>query len=141
MSISPTSKVEMVVYKTAEVASQAVVFNKCAPVVANAVGLVGQACLDEPSLVVAGAVGAIAIKELGPHVAPYVKAVADPVLATAQHYPKTTVLATSYMCSKLLPIAATGEPISVSAASIACTAAAASLLGYLIKETPQKAKG
>jgi len=58
----------------------------------------------------------------------------DPVVSVAQKYPKATILTTSTICSSLLPFAVTGEPISVAAATVSCTASAASLLAYIFKE-------
>lgn len=137
MSINPTSKTEMVLYKTSEVASEHIVRNACAPVVLQAAQMAGQAYLNHPSLVVATTASAIAAKELTPHVSPYIKRVTNPVIAITQNYPKTTAMTTSCLCAKALPFAATGEPVSVAVAGITCTAAAASLLAYLTSNPEQ----
>ncbi len=140
MSVSPTSKKEAVIYRTSEVLSEAFVRSTAAPALVNAVQMAGQACLNNPPLVVAGALGAIATKELVDRVAPHVRHIADPVIKITQEYPKTTALSASLLCCKSLPWAATGEPTGVVVAGIACSATAMSLLGYLINGNPKESE-
>jgi len=138
MSVQAKSRFEMVIEKATDTIAHSVVYGKGSPIVVKAAEQAGQACLAHPSLVVIGAVTAIAAKELSPHVTHHLKPVVDPVVAVTQKYPKITLLTTSTICSSFLPFAATGEPLSVTAATISCTAAAASLLAYMLKEEGRK---
>jgi hypothetical protein len=137
MSISPPSKIETAITTTTRIVSDAFVRNTCAPVILDAAQLAGQACLNNPSLIVVGTASVIATKELATCMAPTVKRFASPVVAVTKDYPKTTALTTSYLCSKALPFAVTGEPINVAVAGVTCTVAAASLWAYLTKKDPE----
>ena len=127
------SKVEIVVEKTVQMAS-CYLINKGTPVVIKVIEGAGHACLNHPPLIVAGAVAAIAAKELGPRALSYLKPMTDSIVDVVEKHPKTTLLTTATMCSSFLPFAVTGEPLSVTAAGVSCTAAAISLAAYMLKE-------
>jgi hypothetical protein len=127
------SKIEIVVNTASQVTGR-ILATQSMPFVEKAVVAVGQTCQQHPSLIVAGAVGTIAVKEYGSHVAPYLKPVVEPIGSFAQKYPKITLLTTSTVCSTLLPYAATGEPFTVTATGISCAAAAAAFVAYILTE-------
>lgn len=111
-----------------------IALDKCSPYIEAAIIAAGVTCQSHPSLIVATAVTAIAVKEHGSKVAKYVKPVAEPVINIADKYPKTTLLTTSTICSTLLPYAFSGEPITVTATAASCSAAFAAFTAYLLKK-------
>lgn len=125
------SKIEFICSKAAELASYYVMTNQGgSDAVISSVSKVGQACVNEPRLVVAGAAAAIILKEASPCVLPVAKTVAK----IADDYPKTTVLTSAGLCSLSLKTSSVGEPISTIVAGVSCTAALLSLISYLAKE-------
>jgi len=66
--VQPRSTSEVIVHKIADTVMHNIVYGKGAPVILRATERVGQACLDNPPIVVVGAIAAIAAKELAPHV-------------------------------------------------------------------------
>jgi hypothetical protein len=66
--VQPKSRFESIVEKTAETISRGVVYKAGGAVVMKGVEKAGQACLDNPPIVVVGAIAAIGVKELAPHV-------------------------------------------------------------------------
>lgn len=137
LSTTGPSKAETLLSLASKYASY-IFFRHHAASIESAALAAGQACLAHPSIIVAGAVGTIAVKELGPKVAPYVMPVLDPVVSLAEKHPKTTLVATSAICAKLLPFAASGEPLAVTATGISCTAAAAAYAAYLLSGSSSK---